>query len=627
MRSTCNLLPLAVALGSVAAMAALPGTANAAESPPRPVASMVANLAPGPRGSDPQDLTAMNGTLFFTAGDGVHGRQLWKSDGTAAGTVMLTHVPGPRGAGPEDLTVADGVLFFSAWDPQHGRELWKSDGTAAGTTLVSDIVAGPVGSSPEDITYAVGQQNLPVQQVLVYFSGWDPKNGRQLWKSDGTASGTVMISGINPGPAAGLRPEGITAGPYTDAAFSGDDGTHGREPWYFSGTAGSAPQMTADLHPGPVGSNPHNFVTTVFHEGIFGAFEYTYFTADDGTHGREMFLLGTPPQVYDINPGSAPSDAGPFTEVINGTGLVSADDGTHGHELFAPSVRDPFAPTSLGVRLIADINPGTASSTPVLAPALSLIGYIDDTGFVPISTTRTYMSADDGTHGRELWEADEFITGGVGENQSLSFDVPAVRPVADIASGGRGSDPRDFTPVGGLPPFDANSAGTEVFTANDRVHGREVWVSGGWATNTAMAADINPGPEGSGPAGFTAIGQAAYFSANDGRHGRELWKLTLPAAPLTEVGFEGGKVPTASAVPFYVGILPGPGMPQPAGDVTFYQDGAPIGTVPLTSGYGGVMSASIMVTAEAGSHQIVGVYSGDGTYPSTTSSTMVYTGS
>lgn len=132
----------------------VPGVAQAARllltatPPARPTASLVDDLAPGPASSNPRDLTAMNGRLFFTAWTPRHGRQLWRTDGTVKGTVMLTHVRSPVGANPQDLTVANGVLFFAARDPLHGQELWKSDGTAAGTGMVRDIVrrAGRLGS-------------------------------------------------------------------------------------------------------------------------------------------------------------------------------------------------------------------------------------------------------------------------------------------------------------------------------------------------------------------------------------------------------------------------------------------------------------------------------------------------
>ena len=74
--------------------------------------------------------------------------ELWKSDGTTAGTVLVKDInPGltagypnvPASSEPYGLTALDGQLLFTANDGIHGDELWKSDGTAAGTVLVKDI--------------------------------------------------------------------------------------------------------------------------------------------------------------------------------------------------------------------------------------------------------------------------------------------------------------------------------------------------------------------------------------------------------------------------------------------------------------------------------------------------------
>ena len=93
-------------------------------------------------------LTNVNGTLFFTADDGVNGCELWKSDGTAAGTVLVKDIrPGSCSSCPRNLTNVNGTLFFAADDGSDGRELWKSDGTAAGTVLVKDICPGSGGSA------------------------------------------------------------------------------------------------------------------------------------------------------------------------------------------------------------------------------------------------------------------------------------------------------------------------------------------------------------------------------------------------------------------------------------------------------------------------------------------------
>ena len=61
--------------------------------------------------------------------------ELWTTDGTSAGTKMVKDIdPGADGSAPEELHAFNGDIYFSADDGSHGRELWKSDGTAGGTT-------------------------------------------------------------------------------------------------------------------------------------------------------------------------------------------------------------------------------------------------------------------------------------------------------------------------------------------------------------------------------------------------------------------------------------------------------------------------------------------------------------
>jgi len=148
--------------------------------------------------SNPLGLTDVNGTLFFAADDGTHGFELWKSDGTSAGTTLVKDIypgPGPfdQVSGPGDsmdqlsLTNVSGTLFFFADDGVHGFELWKSDGTAGGTVIVKDINPGSASSDLQ-----VQGSMLAVNGIL-YF-GANDGTGDALWRSDGTQAGTFKLA-------------------------------------------------------------------------------------------------------------------------------------------------------------------------------------------------------------------------------------------------------------------------------------------------------------------------------------------------------------------------------------------------------------------------------------------------
>src|SRR5438132_732998 len=152
--------------------------------------------------SSPDGLTDVNGTLFFVASDPTNGRELWKSDGTAAGTVLVKDIhPGSGDSSPYGLTDVNGTLFFAAFDPANGTELWKSDGTAAGTALVKDIDPGSGVRYPYQLTALPGS---------LFFVAVDPTNGFELWKSDGTAAGTVLVKAFDPTGGADSLPFGLT---------------------------------------------------------------------------------------------------------------------------------------------------------------------------------------------------------------------------------------------------------------------------------------------------------------------------------------------------------------------------------------------------------------------------------
>ena len=139
-------------------------------------------------------------TLFFTARDGIHGPELWKSDGTEAGTVLVKDIHPGAGDydGPSSLTGVGGTLFFAADDGTHGRELWKSDGTEAGTVLVKDINAGGAFTVASKGTANTSTGTLRVK-VSVAGAGRlvvSPAGGSQLKRSvrDVASAGTTTIT-------------------------------------------------------------------------------------------------------------------------------------------------------------------------------------------------------------------------------------------------------------------------------------------------------------------------------------------------------------------------------------------------------------------------------------------------
>src|SRR5687767_1859346 len=109
----------------------------------------VADLNAGPASGFPFRITDVNGVAFFAASGAGMGRELHRSDGTEAGTVMVKDiVPGPGSSDPEDLINVNGTLFFTARPSERDfqrRELWRSDGTAAGTVRVTDLNLYHVG--------------------------------------------------------------------------------------------------------------------------------------------------------------------------------------------------------------------------------------------------------------------------------------------------------------------------------------------------------------------------------------------------------------------------------------------------------------------------------------------------
>ena len=145
-------------------------------------------------GSQPAWLTDVDGALLFSADDGLHGRELWRSDGTAEGTILVADLnPGETDSDPAGLTAAGKALFFFADDGIHGSEPhWL---TADGEVRrIADI--GP-GASDAHRAYQRGCPGVALPDGEVLFAADDPDGGTALWRTDGSADGTLRITRVS----------------------------------------------------------------------------------------------------------------------------------------------------------------------------------------------------------------------------------------------------------------------------------------------------------------------------------------------------------------------------------------------------------------------------------------------
>jgi ELWxxDGT repeat protein len=533
--------------------------------------SLVTDINAVPRSGGPSETFVMGSFAYFSAEDATHGRELWKTNGTTAGTTLVKDIyQGVSPSYPYGFTVLGDKFFFVADDGIHGTELWVSDGSAAGTQLVKDLKAGANGSSPSTLTIFNG---------ALYFKTYDYDSGSQfLWKTDGTEPGTQPIAGT-PETIPGFNGFGVLGaelifssldsgltttrlwktngtdpavqfasregvGGYTfrfaagKAFFQLDNGSTGSELWVTNGTdAGTF--LLKDINEtttegSPYGSFPYGF--TALGSEVF-------FVADDGVHGEELWktdgTTGGTTLVKDIAPGtvldSSPGGASPRSSsisdfnVINDKLVFRANDGTSGYELWESDG------TTEGTQLLKDIAPDAASGSPESALTLFNGEY--------------YFLAN---NSRELWKTDGTADGTVlvetfsdsDDDGSGSYGAMAVLGDELLFAPDDGVDgvelwKTDGSPDGavlvketidgtsnafGLSGAAAALDGKLYFVASDGRRGPELWKTDGTANGTSLVKEIVPGSNGSNPQNPITFNGAVYFSALNANFDRNLWK-------------------------------------------------------------------------------------------------------
>lgn len=374
---------------------------------------LVKDINPGGAPSYSGSFTPISNTLFFSADDGTNGKELWKSDGTATGTVMIKNInAGSTSSVGSVLKNINGTLFFTSYI---GGELWKSDGTAAGTTIIKDLYPGFSTGPNYDVTNI-----FDFNGTAFFTSPKDATNGNELWKSDGTAGGTVMVKDINPGTNSSTPGSFIIAN--NTLFFRCDDGINGNELWKTDGTS-SGTVMVKDINPGTASSFPSNIKVIN---------NILYFSAKPDTTMSLWKSDGTAAGTVKIKDFKSLDNFINFNDTL----VFSGNDSINGTELWKSDG------TAAGTVMIKDINAGAGSSREY--PAYSQ----------EVLSNMLYFVAFDSINGYEIWKTDGSATGTV-KISTFSNDTIAW------------SEPRFFLAVGDSVIY---------FSVDDGVYGREMWV-------------------------------------------------------------------------------------------------------------------------------------------------------
>ena len=433
----------------------------------------------------------VNGKFVFKGSSVATGTEIFVTDGTIGGTMLLNDIyPGATGSVPDiDMAVLNGFVYFTASRPAEGRELWRTDGTPGGTTFVKDIVAGPTNSNDPDGYHLFSNGTYLLMSVKTVATG------AELWKSDGSGGGTAPLFDINTG-AASSNPDYFF--PFNNLVFfQATDATHGKEYWKTDGTPGGT-TILKDINPGV----PSAF--SLFNIPFFYQFNgKAFFIADDGTHGDEIWSTDGSEVNTDL---LKDIQTGPFASTFVITSIKV------GNKFFFTSTNntDRFEiwesnGTPAGTQLFMAFTPADATGSPFIFPNYTVDINTGNFSQPLFQGNKFFFRAGTVAEGSELWISDGTLAG--------------THMVKNIGPGSA-----DGVALG-LYTYTASHL---YFGADDGVHGVELWKSDGTDIGTTMVADINPNAEDADPSPsfFVNNGKLLFTATNgDDPNERDLYVL------------------------------------------------------------------------------------------------------
>lgn len=523
-------------------------------------------------GSLPQNYFEFNNKIYFAANDGVNGNELWVTDGTTAGTQLVKDVtPGSTRSDPRDFFVLGNTLYFLAgigpWN------IWKTDGTANGTVQVttngsnlpadlsvkekfngalyfrspinvnsqtglnkfdgqtisvvfapnSNVVASPsylkvyngklymlAGSSccgeelrvsSDGLNFTTLKDIYPGAQSsfigggilnyglvesggLLYFLANDGATGTELWRTDGTTDGTILVKDINPG-IGGSDPLRLTDVNGTLFFYAYLTNQVGKKAYLFktTGTDISTVQMSSSVYVATgSGYKPINFGGKLFFLGVDDQTSGLYDLYKSDPSGSTIELI----KEFPFFGNATKKDPYPCFTILNGLLYFFDEDGAAG--LGALWKSDG---TILGTTKVFDLNANS--------------------GFDPFSPfTINYGNSLIFTGGWELFKAD------FKSNQNISFSTLPSKTIGDAPFA------LTATATSGLP-VTYTSSNTAVAT----VSGNTVTIVGVGTTNITASqagdATYNPAPN---------VIQTLTVNSN----GKQAQTITFNALPTKTIG-------------------------------------------------------------------------------------------
>ncbi len=421
--------------------------------------------------------------------------------------------PGTATSHPSEFVVVGDKAYFAAESAESGTELWETDGTVAGTKQVVDIRPGSEGSWPYYLNNVGGElyffarpaasvefsfwkleggtavelesglPTLPIERAAAGNTLYFSFGGSELWRLSDSRDGLTRLTTSDGSPPGLMSVRELTA-VGNRVFFQGYTAAHGYELWVSDGTA-EGTRLVRDIEQSPLG------LGSSYPSSIIGFQGRAYFSAFTSSTGVELWTSdGTAAGTRILKEQLGAEHLYPTGLTVFGDAFYFAGNDYTGTELWRS---DGTEAGTVRLKSIAD----TGDSTPDNFAA---------------STDYLYFTATDAA-GTELWKTDGTAMG-------------TIR-VRDIAVGSRSSLPLNLVPSGG----------GVVFTADDGVHGRELWVSMGTEDSTYMVANIqddNPSATdiGSAPIIWSILNGRVLFTANEDIHGREPWVLSNFSPPI-----------------------------------------------------------------------------------------------